>query len=98
MSGKITNHVLEARLKCKYKAPLLLASERGQLHDYELLMKESRERIRQAATTRLLARHSGQETPSGQPLDADLLKRGLPLLLDLWVSSSSTHSSMAEGT
>jgi hypothetical protein len=56
--------------------------EQGLPHDYEILMKESRERVRQAATTRLLARQDGDQVPIGLPLTVDLLKRGLPLLLD----------------
>lgn len=82
MSGKITSDVLESRLKCRYKGHLKTAGEQGLPHDYEILMKESRERIRQAATAMLLARHDGDEVPSGLPLTADLLKRGLPLLLN----------------
>src|SRR5579859_1727404 len=82
MSEKITSDLLESHLKCRYKAHLKAAAERGLLHDYEILMKESRERIRQAATGKLLVRYDGGEVPSGLPLTADLLKRGLPLLLD----------------
>jgi predicted RecB family nuclease len=82
MSGKITNDVLEARLRCRYKAHLEMVGERGEPHDHEVLMQESRERLRQAATAKLLARHAGQEVPTGLPLTADLLNRGLPLLLD----------------
>jgi predicted RecB family nuclease len=82
MSGKITSDVLESYLKCRYKGHLKTMGEKGVSHDYEILMKESRERIRRAATARLLARHDGEEVPIRLPLTADLLKRGLPLLLD----------------
>jgi predicted RecB family nuclease len=82
MSGKITNDVLEGHLKCRYKGYLKTMREQGPPHPYEILMKESRERIRQAATARLLARHNGGEVSSGVPLTQDLLKGGLPLLLD----------------
>src|SRR5262249_56949422 len=41
-----------------------------------------RERLRSAASTRLLERHRGQEIRKGLPLTAALLRRGLPLLLD----------------
>src|SRR5947209_6259255 len=81
MSGKLTNDVLESRLKCKYKAHLKMAGEQGQPHDYELMLKDSREHVHTAATAKLLARHLGQEIPQGLPLTAELLKRGLPLLL-----------------
>src|SRR5438309_7682646 len=81
MSGKITIDVLESRLKCRYKGHLKTAGEQGAPHDYEILMKESRKRIREVATAMLLARHVSQAVPSGLPLTADLLMRGLPLLL-----------------
>jgi hypothetical protein len=42
---KITLDVLEAYLKCKLKAHLLLAGEHGQPHDDELMLKEARESI-----------------------------------------------------
>jgi predicted RecB family nuclease len=82
MSGKITSDVLESRLKCRYKGHLKTVGEQGLPHDYEILMKESRERIGRAATPKLLARYDGDEIPSGLSLTADVLKRGLPLLLD----------------
>jgi hypothetical protein len=83
MPGKITGDILEARLKCKYKAHLKLAGDQGEPHDYERLLKESREHVRACARHKRIARHPGQEVPSGLPLTADLLKRGLPLLLDV---------------
>jgi predicted RecB family nuclease len=82
MTGKITAEVLEARLKCRYKAHLKMAGERGQPHDYELLQMESRGHVRAAARAKLLTRHPGVEAPQGRRLDAGLLKLGLPLLLD----------------
>src|SRR3954452_12711326 len=82
MPGKITGGILEAYLKCRFKAHLLLAGEHGQPHDYEILMRESRERVRSQATAKLLVRHAGREVPCGQPLTSELLLRGLPLLLD----------------
>jgi predicted RecB family nuclease len=82
MFGKVTNAVLESRLKCKYKAHLKMAGEQGQPHEYELMLKDSRDHVRASATATLLARHLGQEVPQGLPVNAELLKRGLPLLLD----------------
>ena len=43
MSAKITGDVLEARLRCKYKAHLQAAGQRGEPHDYEVLLREARE-------------------------------------------------------
>lgn len=82
MLSKLTNEVLEARLKCRYKAHLKMAGEQGSPHDYELLLIESRGQVRAAARAKLLARHAGQDVPTGVPLTADLLGKGLPLLLD----------------
>ena len=82
MSGKITNDVLESRLKCRYKAHLKMVGEQGNPPNYEVLLKDSREHVRVSATAKLLARHLGQEVPQGLLLTAELLKGGLPLLLD----------------
>jgi predicted RecB family nuclease len=82
MPSKISNDILEARLKCRYKAHLKTAGERGEPHDYELLLNEARTPIRAAARVKLLARYANQEVPSGLPLSADVLQRGQPLLLD----------------
>ena len=82
MSGKITNGVLESRPKCSYKAHLKTTDEQGLPHGYAILMIQSRERIRRTATAKLLARHGGADVSTGLPLTVNLLKRGLPLLLD----------------
>src|SRR5260370_31226246 len=83
MSEKVTNAVLESRLKCRYKAHLKMAGEQGQPHDYELMLMYSREHVRASATAKLLARRLGQEVPQALPLTAELLKSGQPLLLDV---------------
>jgi len=83
MSGKITDEVLKSCLKCRYKGYLKTAGEQGVPHDYEILMRESGERIRHAAAAKLPARQDGDEVPSGLLLTAETLKRGLPLLLDV---------------
>jgi hypothetical protein len=44
---------------CRYKGHLKLAGERGDKSDFELLQAESRERVRPAATRKLLARQVG---------------------------------------
>ena len=53
MPGKITNEVLQARLKCRQKAHLKMAGERGEPHDHELLLIESRDKVRAAARAKL---------------------------------------------
>ena len=51
---------------------LKMAGEQGQPHDYELMLKYSREQVRASATAKLLARHLDQEVPQGLPLTTDL--------------------------
>ena len=46
---------------CRYKGHLHLAGEQGSKSDYELLMRESRDRVRLAATTLLLDRNKDGE-------------------------------------
>jgi predicted RecB family nuclease len=82
MTREITNDVLEAFLHCRLKGHLKRAGERGEASDYELMLSGARARIRDAAAARLLARHTGTEIPRGVVLDAGLLARGSPLLLD----------------
>jgi len=80
--AKITVEIIEARLKCRYKGHLKLAGELGEPSDYGLLLGESRAHVRASASARLLARQAGHDVPRGLPLDAELLKRGSPLILD----------------
>ena len=54
----------------------------GSPSDYELLLTEARERVRQAATEKLLARHGEGEVLRGCTATAEVLRRGVPLLLD----------------
>jgi predicted RecB family nuclease len=80
---KITDALLEAHLKCRYKSHLLQLGEHGEPHDYEALCREDRETLRPVAVARLLERHAGQDVPRGLPLTAEVLRRGYPLLLDV---------------
>ena len=85
MAATITREVLESHLKCRYKGHLKLAGERGSLSDYELLLAGVREQVRQTATERLLARHGEGEVLRGCTATAEVLRRGVPLLLDATV-------------
>ncbi len=82
MATKITSDVLESHLNCKYKGYLNLAGEQGNLSDYERLMGETRERVRLAATAKLLVQHKEGEVLRGLTVTPAVLKRGAPLLLD----------------
>jgi hypothetical protein len=78
MTTTITRKVLESHLKCRYKGHLKLAGERGSPTDYEVLMAESRERVSQAATDLLLARHKDGEVLRGLTVTPAVLQRGRP--------------------
>src|SRR5262245_42110421 len=82
MAATITRDVLESHLKCRYKGRLRLAGERGSPSDYELLLAEARERVRQAATEKLLARHGEGEVLRDCTATAEVLRRAVPLLRD----------------
>jgi predicted RecB family nuclease len=83
MATTITRDVIESSLHCRYKGYLKLAGEQGSPSDYEQLMRESRERVRLAATAQLLARHEEGEVLRGLTMTLVALRRGVPLLLDV---------------
>jgi predicted RecB family nuclease len=83
MAAKITRDVLDCYLKCRYKAHLKLARQEGSPSDYELLTKESKERVRIAATAKLLGQHKESEVLLGSVATRAILKRGVSLLLDV---------------
>src|SRR4030095_16126571 len=83
MAMKITRDVIESYLHCRYKSYLKLAGEQGSPSDYEQLMRESRERIQLAGINKLLVRHKEGEVLRGCIVTPAVLKRGVPLLLDV---------------
>jgi predicted RecB family nuclease len=85
MPATITREILEGYLKCRYKGHLKLAGEHGQPADYELLLLESRGRVRQAAAERLLARPNEGGVVRDVTVTPELLKQGAALLLDATV-------------
>jgi predicted RecB family nuclease len=85
MAATITREVLESHLQCRYKGHLNLAGERGSPSDYELLLTKAREQVRQAATEKLLARHGKGEVLRDCAATAEVLRQGVPLLLDATV-------------
>src|SRR5262245_30424269 len=85
MATKITRDVIESSLNGRYKGHLKLAGEQGSPSDYEQLMRESRERVRLAATAKLLAWHKEDEVLRGPSVTPAVLRRGVPLLLDATV-------------
>lgn len=85
MTSKITRDILESYLHCMYKGYLKLSGEQGSISDYEVLQAEARSQIRLTATDRLLGRHKDGAILRGITLTRPLLKRGVPLLLDVTV-------------
>src|SRR4051794_32942537 len=82
MASKITREVLESRLRCKYKAHLKLAGERGSRSDYESLLAASREEVRLKAIEKILARHPEAGVARNVPLTAAALELGPSFVLD----------------
>ena len=80
---KITREVLESHPKCRYKAHLKLAGEQGSRSDYDLLLGESRDRVRRAGMTNLLDRHKAGPVLQDLPLTQAVLRKGVPLLLNV---------------
>ena len=81
MPAKTTSEVLESYLKCQYKGYLQLAGARGNTSDYEILLKETRARVRVAAAANLV-RDQKCDVLQDVALTFEVLKRGVPLLLD----------------
>lgn len=82
MDTKITREILESYLNCKYKGYLKLIREQGNVSPYELLQKETRNHVRQAATHKLVTRYQEVDTAHGVTLTLATLKRGISLLSD----------------
>ena len=83
MDTKITGEILESYLNCKYKGYLKLIREQGNVSPYELLQKEARNHVQQAATHKLETRYQKSDTAYGVNLTLATLKRGISLLLDV---------------
>jgi predicted RecB family nuclease len=84
---KITDHVAEAYLSCKYKAYLLLKGETGTPHDYEVLMDGLRAEYKPKAIEVLLRRCNLESAPSIPIVKVDDLKELHPLILDCTVEN-----------
>jgi predicted RecB family nuclease len=82
MPATITADILEARLKCCYKAHLKLAGQAGDRSDYEALLAEQRVEVRLRAIDKILARHGEDQVARDVLLTAATLKRGPLFVLD----------------
>ena len=98
MSNRITREVVEAFLLCKTKGTLRHSGQRGITSDHEALLAGNRNRTRQAALHRLLARVDTGEVVRDVPLTADLLRRGPPLILDATLEDGRFALRLARAT
>lgn len=82
MPAKITREILESYLTCRYKGSLQLSGERGVASDYDLLLRESRDRMLKSATAKLV-RNKQPDFLQGIVVTLEVLRRGVSLLLDM---------------
>src|SRR5690242_14237775 len=61
----ITRDILEAYLNCSYKGYLKLIGQRGTRTDYEVMVTEVRQELRQRAHEGLVRRYHGEEILKG---------------------------------
>src|SRR4051794_21135985 len=81
----ITRENLESFVNCKLKGHLKLKGERGTKSDYEMLMAEVRVEQARRASERLATRHQEGEVLRGVEASLSVLRRGIPLILDVAV-------------
>ena len=82
MATKINRQILEAYLNCKTKAHLKLAGQQGIVSDYEGLLAETRQAVRQQAIGKILARNPEGEVARDIILTAAALREGPSFVLN----------------
>src|SRR5208337_4435617 len=82
MTTKINREILESYLNCKTKAHLKLAEQHGVVSDYESLLIENRQAVRQQAIGKILARHAEGEVVRDIILTAAALREGPSFVID----------------
>jgi hypothetical protein len=87
MAPIVDGEVVEAFLRCPLKAHLKLIGERGCPSDYAQLLARRREPVRRSAAERLVSETSGRDVPRGVEATAEVLRRGMPMLLDAAVAN-----------
>jgi predicted RecB family nuclease len=83
MATKISRDIIESHLNCKVKAHLKLAGQQGNRSDYELLLAQSRNLVRQRAIEKIIARHSEEEVERDLALTPAALKREAAFLINV---------------
>jgi predicted RecB family nuclease len=78
---KVNGEIIESYLRCRRKGGLLLAGERGSKSDYELLLNDTRECARTAASSKVIS-DSKEAVPSDLRLTVPVLRRGFAHLLN----------------
>jgi predicted RecB family nuclease len=79
---KITSEIIESHLKCRRKSGLLLAGERGNKSDYEVLLAEARACAQTTAVSKVTS-DSKKVVPSDLLLTLPVLRRGSSFLLNV---------------
>jgi predicted RecB family nuclease len=82
MATKITRHIIESYLNCKYKGYLKLTGESGTPSDYEAMTTAARTSLREQAVARLVARFSEGDAYQGTTLTVAALKQKALLLVE----------------
>src|SRR5262245_49359346 len=93
MTTKITRDIIESSLHCKYKGYLKLAGQQGPTPDYEQLLVECRDAVKQGAMDKLFARHAAEEVVRDVVLTPAILKKGAALLVNATLEDE--HVSLA---
>jgi predicted RecB family nuclease len=93
MTTEITRDIIESALLCKYKGYLKLAGQQGPKPDYERLLVESRDAVKQGAIDKLFARHAAEEIVRDVVLTPAILKKGAALLVNATLEDE--HVSLA---
>jgi predicted RecB family nuclease len=83
----ITRDILEDYLNCKYKGYLRLNGQRGEKTNYEEMVMDVRQELRQRASESLVLRYCGQEILRGPVITPATLRTGAPLILDAIVEN-----------
>ncbi len=82
MASKITNDILDASLKCHFKAHLKLGDQHGDKSDYEVMLTDLRAEVRRRSLEKILSQQSIDEVEQGVALTPATLKRRAAFILD----------------
>ena len=78
----VTLDVLDGYLSCKYKGRLRLAGQAGHKSDYEMMLIESRQKLKLKAVEKIHSQYPERAIAMGCALTLSTLKRGPLFILD----------------